>query len=344
MGSRRPSPLRAERPHQRRGAGRGTLPKGPGEAALAELDALGDGGTWEVFGRELRLSNLDKVLFPGRDGEPPVTKRQLVRYAARVAPVVLPYAAGRAVNLHRYPNGAGSKGFWHKQVPRHAPRWLPRWDNPEADEGETTTYLVVDEPAALVWAANFGGLEWHPWTSRTDQPHRPSYALFDIDPGTRTGWDEVLVLARLHRTALEHLGVRGFPKVTGRRGVQVWVPIRRGPTFAETRAWVEQVSRTIGAVVPEMVSWKWEVQARGGQARLDYTQNAVNKTLVAPYSPRPAPGAPVSAPIDWDELDDPALRPDGFTVRTILDRLADRGDLFRGVLATDQALPAIGSG
>ncbi len=323
---------------------RGPLPQGPGDAALAELDVLGDGGTWEVFGRELRLSNLDKVLFPARDGEPPVTKRELVRYAARVAPVVLPYLAGRAVNLHRYPNGAGSKGFWHKQVPAHAPRWLPRWDNPEADEGETTTYLVVDEPAALVWAANFGGLEWHPWTSRTDQPHRPSYALFDIDPGTGTGWAEVLVLARLHRTALEHLGVRGYPKVTGRRGIQVWVPIRRGPTFAETRAWVEQVSRTIGAVVPEMVSWKWEVKARGGQARLDYTQNAVNKTLVAPYSPRPAPGAPVSAPLDWDELDDPALRPDGFTVRTILDRLADRGDLFRGVLATDQALPGIGSG
>jgi bifunctional non-homologous end joining protein LigD len=245
------------------------------------------------------------------------------------------------VNLHRYPHGAGSKGFWHKQVPAHAPDWLPRWDNPEADEGETTTYLVVDEPAALVWAVNFGGLEWHPWTSRTDQPHLPSYALFDIDPGTSTGWEEVLVLARLHRTALDHLGVRGFPKVTGRRGIQVWVPIHRGPTFAETRAWVEQVSRTIGAVVPEMVSWKWEVKARGGQARLDYTQNAINKTLVAPYSPRPAPGAPVSAPIEWEELDDPALRPDGFTIRTVLTRLAERGDLFRQVLATDQVLPGI---
>ena len=320
---------------------RGPLPEGPGAAALDALDALGDGGTWEVFGRELKLSNLDKVLFPARDTEPPVTKRELVRYSAQIAPVVLPYLGGRAVNLHRYPHGAGSKGFWHKEVPAHAPDWLPRWDNPEADEGETTTYLVVDEPAALVWAANFGGLEWHPWTSRTDQPHRPSYALFDIDPGTGTGWAEVLVLARLHRTALDHLGVRGFPKVTGRRGIQVWVPIHRGPTFAETRAWVEQVSRTIGAVVPEMVSWKWEVKARGGQARLDYTQNAINKTLVAPYSPRPAPGAPVSAPIEWDELDDPGLRPDGFTVRTVLTRLAERGDLFRQVLATDQVLPGI---
>ena len=93
------------------------------------------------------------------------------------------YLTGRAVNLHRYPDGAGKKGFWHKELPGHAPAWLGRWDNPEADPGETVTYLVVDEPAALVWAANFGALEWHPWTSRTDAPQLPTYALVDLDPG-----------------------------------------------------------------------------------------------------------------------------------------------------------------
>jgi bifunctional non-homologous end joining protein LigD len=218
---------------------------------------------------------------------------------------------------------------------------MPRWDNPDADRGETTTYLVVDEPAALVWAANFGALEWHAWTSRTDEPHLPTYALFDIDPGERTSWDDVLMLARLHRTALDHVGVRGQPKVTGRRGIQIWVPLARGPSFDETRAWVEQVSRSVGAVVPELVSWRWGVRERGGQARLDYTQNAVNKTLVAPYSPRAAAGAPVSAPIDWDELEDPDLRPDGFTIRTVLARGAVRGDPFRSVLSADQRLPAL---
>ena len=112
------------------------------------------------------------------------------------------------------------------------------------------------------------------------------------------------------------------PKVTGRRGIQIWIPIPVGPSFDETRAWVEQLSRAVGAVVPELVSWKWQVDDRSGLARLDYTQNAINKTLVAPYSPRASAGAPVSAPIDWDELDDPALRPDGFTIRT--DRRAYR--------------------
>ncbi|HST47970.1 DNA polymerase ligase N-terminal domain-containing protein [Jatrophihabitans sp.] len=309
-------------------------------AALEELPA--SGGHWEVFGRELKVTNLDKVLFPGSAEHQPVTKREFLRYTAQIAPVALPYLAGRALNMHRYPQGAGSKGFWHKELPDWAPDWLTRWQNPDADPGETRTYLVVNEPAALVWAANFGALEWHAWTSMVDRPQQPSYALIDIDPGGSTSWQDVLVLARLHRTAFEHLGMLARPKVTGRRGIQIWVPITRGPSFAETRRWVEQLSKTVGAVVPELLSWKWEVRDRAGKARLDYTQNAINKTLVAPYSARPAPGAPVSMPIGWEELDDPELRPDGFALRTVPQRIAEKGDLFRPLLGTDQTLPRLG--
>jgi bifunctional non-homologous end joining protein LigD len=308
------------------------------ETAIDALGELGKQGTWEVFGRRLKVTNLDKVLFPG---DPPVTKRELLAYAARIAPVALPYLEGRPLNLHRYPDGAERKGFWHKQRPDHAPAWLASWDNAEADPGETTTYVVADEPAALVWVANFGALEWHPWTSRAQAPHEPSYALVDLDPGERTSWDDVLVLARLHRTALDHLGVTARAKVTGRRGIQIWVPVTPGYSFEDTRTWVERLSRTVGQVVPELVSWKWEVRSRGGLARLDYTQNAVNKTLVAPYSPRPAAGAPVSVPIDWNELDDPDLRPDRWTIRTVLDRLAEHGDPFRVLLGTASDLPEI---
>jgi bifunctional non-homologous end joining protein LigD len=315
---------------------------GPSQAELEALDALpASSGTWEVFGRSLKVTNLDKVLFPGREREPPVTKREFIRYAARIAPVVLPYLRDRPLNMHRFPGGTDTKGFWHKQLPEHAPDWVPRWENPDADRGESTTYLVVNEPAALVWAANFGALEWHAWTSRTDRPDLPTYALIDIDAGSSTTWEDVLVLARLHRTALDHLGVRAQPKVTGHTGVQIWIPIERGPSFEDTRKWVEQLSKAIGAVVPGLVSWQWDVRKRGGLARLDYTQNVKNKTLVAPYSTRPAAGAPVSAPIDWDELDDPALRPDGVTIRTVFDRLAERGDPFTAVLGPGQKLPPI---
>jgi bifunctional non-homologous end joining protein LigD len=308
---------------------------------LAELDSLRSAGRWSVFGRELRVTNLDKVMFPPRGPDGPVTKRDLLRYSARIAPIVLPYLSGRAMNLHRYPDGAQATGFWQKEVPAHAPDWLPRWRNPDADPGETRIYLVVDEPAALVWAANFGALEWHAWTSRIDRPHQPTYALIDLDPGDTTTWEDLLVLARLHRTAFEHIGIVGRPKVTGRRGIQIWVPIERGATFDQTRRWVQTLSRSVGGVVPELVSWAWQVSERRGLARLDYTQNAINKTLVAPYSPRPAPGAPVSAPIDWAELDDPTLRPDRFTIRTVLDRIAERGDLFRDVLDRPQHLPPL---
>ncbi len=318
-----------------------TVP-GPSQQELDALEELGSNGTWEVFGRALRLTNLDKELFPGRPGAPEgVTKRELISYAARIAPVAMPYLAGRPLNMHRFPGGVDVPGFWHKQLPDHAPDWVPRWDNPEAERGKTTTYLVVDEPAALVWAANFGAIEWHAWTAKVTSPRSPSYALIDIDPGPSTSWQDVLVLARLHRTALEHVGVRAQPKVTGRRGIQIWIPVAPGLTYEDTRGWVEQLSKAIGSVVPDLVSWKWDVRERGGLARLDYTQNVSNKTLVAPYSPRAAPGAPVSAPIAWDELDDPSLRPDGFTIRTILGRVAEGGDLFRPVLGASQQLPPV---
>jgi bifunctional non-homologous end joining protein LigD len=163
----------------------------------------------------------------------------------------------------------------------------------------------------------------------------------DIDPGERTAWAETLAIARLFRRAFEHLGVTGAPKVTGKRGIQVFVPLRPGYTFAETRDWVEQVSRAVGGAVPDLVSWEWSKDQRGGLARLDYTQNGRNRTLVAPYSPRPAPGLPVSAPITWDELDDPALRPDRWSIRTILPRLAERGDLFAAALGPGQELPRL---
>jgi bifunctional non-homologous end joining protein LigD len=150
------------------------------------------------------------------------------------------------------------------------------------------------------------------------------------------------VLARLYRAALGHLGVIGHPKVTGKRGMQVWIGIRRGPSFDETRDWVEGLSRAVGSTVPDLVSWEWAKRARKGKARLDFTQNAINKTLVAPYSARPAPGAPISMPIAWEELDDPELRPDRWTVRDGAARIAERGDLFAAVLTDEQELPPIG--
>jgi len=329
------SPTRA-----RRAAAPDPSPPVDGEA-VAQLDELEATGSLSVDGVDVRVTNLDKVLFPAREGEEPVTKRDLLRYHLTAGATMIPYLDGRGTTVQRYPDGVEKGGFWQKDLPKHTPEWVKRWRYHHEKEGPKD-YPVVDRRATLVWLAQEAAIELHPWTSRTDAPQLPTYALIDVDPGPDTTWDEVLVLTRLYRAALEHLGVRGHPKVTGKRGIQVWIGIRRGYSFDDTRDWVESLSGAVGATVPDLVSWEWSKRARHGKARLDFTQNAINKTLVAPYSPRPAAGAPVSMPIAWDELDDPELRPDRWTIRSAPARLAERGDLFAGVLADEQDLPSMG--
>jgi DNA ligase D len=316
------------------------------EAELAALDSLGGDGAWAVAGQELKLTNLDKILFPPRDGvEPPITKRELIAYFARIAPAMLPHLADRPLNLQRFPNGAEAKGFWQKDIPSHAPRWLTIWHEQgfrERDDRAPNDHLVADRAATLCWLGNQAAFEIHAWTSTIADPWTPTFALIDIDPGTSTTWDETLLIARLYRTALGHLGVRAWPKVTGSRGIQAWIPIERGRySYHDTSAWVERLSRAVGASVPNLVSWEWAKSERAGRARLDYTQNAAIKTLVAPYAVRPRPGAPVSAPIRWEELDDPDLRPDRWTLRNLPDRVAELGDLWAGIQDEHQALPPL---
>jgi bifunctional non-homologous end joining protein LigD len=311
------------------------------DAELKALDALGKEGSWRVGGNELKLTNLDKPLF---DAEPPVTKRELIAYFARIAPTMLPHLADRPLNLQRFPNGAGAPGFWQKDIPATAPSWLTRWHETGVDgrsDRDANDHLIADRAATLCWLGNQASFEMHAWTGRLPDPWRPTFAYIDIDPGETTTVEETLVLARLYRTALGHLGVRGYPKTTGKRGIQIWIPIEPRYTFEDTSSWVERVSRAVGSTVPDLVSWEWAKGARKGKARLDYTQNASIKTLVAPYAVRPAPGAPVSAPIAWDELDDPDLRPDRWSIRTIVERVAERGDLFADAQADLQVLPTV---
>jgi bifunctional non-homologous end joining protein LigD len=322
---------------------------------LAALAAMAKDGVWSVGGFELKLTNLDKVLFKPKPGDPeadgsppkkgalpgPATKRELIRYFARIAPTMLAHLQERPLNLHRFPNGADGPGFWQKDIPETAPTWLRRWKEVGVEAREANEHLIADRVAAVCWLGNQAAFEVHAWTSRLDDPMTPTFALIDIDPGTRTTWEETLTLARLYRTALGHLGVRGYPKTTGKRGIQVWIPVEPKYTFRETSDWVEQLSRAVGSTVPNLVSWAWAKDRRGGKARLDYTQNTYIKTLVAPYSVRPGDGAPVSTPVTWDELDDPDLRSDRWTIRTVVDRVERLGDLFAPAQTDVQELPPL---
>ncbi|MEA2678101.1 MAG: bifunctional non-ous end joining protein LigD [Chloroflexota bacterium] len=310
-------------------------PQGATKSEMAALEAMRKDGNWEVGGESVNLTNLDKVLFP----EPGFTKRDLIRYYVEVAPVLLPHLAGRALNLSRWPDGVNGHTFWQKQIPDWAPDWIARWDYPEAGSSESHTYLVADQVATMAWLANHATIDLHPWTSRTESYRNPTFALIDIDPGEETTFADILTLARLYRAALDHLGVIGLPKTTGKRGIQIWVPVRPGYTYRETSDWVEALSRAVGAAAPQLISWEWAKRSRRGLARLDFTQNAVNKTLVAPYAVRPVANAAVSTPLSWDELDDPSLRPDKWDIRTVLPRIKKRGDLFAPALTLEQELP-----
>ena len=191
---------------------------------LAALDAMDKEGLWEIGGQVVKLTNLDKVLFPGTDTDPaPVTKRDLARYYVTVADALIPHLRHHGLTLQRFPDGVERKGFWQKDLPSHTPSWIRRRELQDS-EG-LKQYVVVDRVATLAWLAQEAAIELHPWTATIEAPDRPRYALIDIDPGEATTWEEVLVLARLFRTALGHLGVTGLPKTTGKRGLQVWVPI-----------------------------------------------------------------------------------------------------------------------
>ena len=290
--------------------------------------------------RDIRVTNLDKVLFPGRDGDDPVTKRDLFRYAARSPRPCVPFLDGRGLTVQRYPNGIEQKGFWQKDLPKHAPDWVKRWTYHHREEGPKD-YPVVDS-ARDPGVACPGGSHRAPPLDQPDRCARPTHIRpHRHRPGPDTTWEELLTLARLYRAALQHLGVRGHPKVTGKRGIQVWIGIRRGPTFDETRDWVEALSRAVGSTVPDLVSWEW-ASARAAE-RLAWTSPRTRSTRPwsPPTAPRPAPGAPVSMPIRWEELDDPDLRPDRWTIRNALDRVSVASEEFAAALTDDQVLPPI---
>ncbi|MDQ6856510.1 MAG: DNA ligase D [Candidatus Dormibacteraeota bacterium] len=317
-----------------RGTARAASFDGDTAALLEQLATLADSDALEVEGKRVRVTHLNKVMWP----DDKLTKRDLIAHYISVAAVLLPYLRDRPLSMQMFPDGIDGNHFWRKDKPSHAPDWIESWTY----HGEKTKdYIVVNNLATLVWVANASSIDLHPWHSRIDAPNQPDWAVFDLDPAEGATFENVVTLARLTGVALDHYGLHSVLKTTGQTGLQIYVPIRRGPDYAEVRAWVEGVSRAIGKIVPDLVSWEWSVKARTGRVRMDYTQNIINKTLNAPYTVRAVPRAPVSAPITWAELADPALRPDRWTVRTIGERLARTGDLFAGALAGDQELPPL---
>jgi bifunctional non-homologous end joining protein LigD len=285
----------------------------------------------------VKLSNLDKVFFP-REG---ITKGDLIDYYRAVAPVLLPHLRDRPFTMRRYPDGAEGKAFFQKDAPSHTPDWIPRF-RVEVSTRESPRRKkwieapLVNDEDALLWMVNMGCIDMNTWYSRVDKPDRPDFVLFDLDPSPDVGFKETVRVALIVKEALDALGLTSFPKTSSADGMHVLVPVERRYTFDDTREFSEIVAGAIARTHRGLATTEWSKARRRG-VLIDSNQNGEGKTIASVYSVRPRPGAPVSMPLRWDEVNE-KLDPAALTMDVALERIRKHGDLFEGVLTTRQRL------
>jgi bifunctional non-homologous end joining protein LigD len=276
-----------------------------------------------VAGREVSVSNPHKVLFP----QPGYTKLDLVRYYLAVADGALRGAGGRPNVLVRYPNGVGGEFFFQKRAPSSRPPWIDVVSL-KFPSGRTAEEVVPRDAAALAWMANLACLELHPHPVRADDLDHPDELRVDLDPVPGVGWPQILEVARVVHAALDDLGLVGWPKTSGSRGVHIYVRIERRWTFGQVRRAALAIARDVERRAPALATSKWWKEERHG-VFLDYNQNAKDRTIASAYSVRPTPDARVSAPLTWDEVDVCELG--DFTMATMPARFAEVGDRHAGI-------------
>jgi bifunctional non-homologous end joining protein LigD len=285
----------------------------------------------------LKLSNLDKVFWPDEG----ITKGDLLEYYRAVAPVLVPHLRDRPFTMRRYPEGAYTEPFFQKDAPKHMPEWIPR--HPAYVSTRTSPPRkkwiqapLVNDELALLWMVNMGCIDMNTWYSRVDKPDRPDWVLFDLDPSPDVGFPETIEVALIFRAALDALGLASFPKTSGSRGIHVLVPVERRYTYDDTREFSEIVAGAIARAHRGLATTEWTKSKRRG-VLIDANQNGEGKTIASVYSVRPKPGAPVSTPLRWDEVQ-PGLEPSQFTMDVVLERVREHGDLYEGVLTTKQRI------
>lgn len=278
----------------------------------------------ELAGREVRVTNPDKVFFSER-GE---TKLDLVRYYLAVAEPLMRAMGGRPTLLERYPHGAEGLSFFQKRVPKGAPDWL-RTQVVSTPNGTTSNAMVAADIAHVAWAANTGCLGFHVWPSRASDPDHADELRIDLDPQPGVVFDQVREAAGEVRAALDELGLRGFPKTTGRSGLHVYIRLLPRWDSYEVRAAAVALARELARRRPDLITDAWWKEERGRRVFVDFNQNSPHKTVFGAWSVRPRPGAQVSTPIGWSEVADVA--PDELTIATVPARLAERGDAWAAI-------------
>jgi len=297
----------------------------------------------EVEGRSLKLSNLDKVLYP----EAGFTKGQVIDYYTRVAPALVAHLRRRPLTLKRYPNGVEGKFFYEKNCPSHRPEWVETvavWSPHNSDH---VNYCLIENLPGVVWVANLAALELHPSLSRADDIDRPTMIVFDLDPGPPAAMVECTRVAMLLREVFEQLGLESVPKTSGSKGLQVYVPLNTPVTYDDTKPFAHALARLLESRHPESVVSRMKKELRTGKVFIDWSQNDSAKTTVGVYSLRARPRPTVSTPLRWEEVERVAETGDAstlvFEAGTVLERLAADGDLFAPTLELEQGVPRLPS-
>ncbi|HEX3658491.1 MAG TPA: non-homologous end-joining DNA ligase [Pirellulales bacterium] len=310
-------PPKAGRPKARRRTPRGLeIPSGERNATL------------EIDGRQVALTNLDKLFWP----ELGITKGDLLRYYLAVSPVLLPHLLDRAMVMKRYPNGAAGEFFFMKRAPSPRPDWIATCSIEHAS-GNTIAFPIVQDLASLLWVINLGCIDLNPWYARCDDVDRPDYLHFDLDPVEGADFGRVAETAIVVRDALKQLKMSCLAKTTGSRGIHVYVPIVRGPTQKQVWSFAKQFAQGLESLHPQLITAEYRIAKRPrGRVLVDYNQNAWGRTLASVYSVRPKPQAPVSAPVSWDEIEQ-GIAIEDFRIDNMPQRIAELGDLWKPLLA-----------
>jgi bifunctional non-homologous end joining protein LigD len=283
--------------------------------------------------RAVPVSHPERVVFDGAG----LTKLDLVRYLADVAEAMVPHVRDRPLALHTFPKGVGGEGYFAKNVPRHFPDWVATVDVPKR-EGGTIRQVLGNDAATLAYLGGQNAVALHIWTSRADRLERPDRLVFDLDPSVQR-FAEVRAAARQAGELLRDLGLRPYAMTTGSRGLHVVAPLQRRADFDDVHAFGRDVAARLAAEHPDRLTSEFRREKRGERIYLDVNRTAYGQHAIAPYSPRALPNAPVATPLEWDELDDSDLDPQGWTIATVLDRLAEHGgDPWRGIGGDARAL------
>ncbi len=281
----------------------------------------------EIGGRDLKLTNLEKVFWAQQD----ISKRDLLQYYVNISSVLLPHLKNRAMVMKRYPNGAEGDFFFQKRIPEPHPEWVETCEILHAS-GNKIHFPMIQDLASLLWVVNLGCIDLNQWYATCDDVDRPDYLHFDLDPGDGASFEQVVETALAVRSRLTELKIPSYPKTSGSRGIHIYVPIQRGPTQKQVWGFAKELARDLAARFPELITAEYRIAKRPAKHVLvDYNQNAWGRTLASVYSVRPKPGATVSTPLGWDEIER-GIKTDEFRIDNVPDRVRRSGDLFHPLL------------